>query len=163
MTTTGRRVPDDAMTQPITGGPAGAVGVAARPPGGPAPRRPRATAAEPPRRTVVDAVRRDSRYQELRRRQRRFVFTVTPLFLAWYGLFVGLSAFAPGLMSVPVLGSVNAGLLLGLAQFASTLAIVAAYRRFARREIDPRVRELRAVYEAGPAGADAHTEIRSLR
>ncbi|TCK22473.1 DUF485 domain-containing protein [Pseudonocardia endophytica] len=160
MTTTGRRVPDDAVTQPITGGPAGAVDVAARPPRGSTERRPHVT-ERPRHEAVADAVRRDPRFRELRTRQRRFVFTATPLFLAWYGLFVGLSAFAPSLMAVPVLGAVNAGMLLGLAQFASTLAIVAAYRRFARREIDPRVRDLRAVYAAG--SSDAHAEIRSLR
>jgi uncharacterized membrane protein (DUF485 family) len=40
-------------------------------------------------------------------------------------------------MSVPVLGAINLGMLLGLSQFATTLLIVAAYRHFARTPIDP--------------------------
>ncbi len=94
----------------------------------------------------VDAVRADFRYRELRTRRNRFVALATLLFLGWYGLFVGLSAFAPALMAVRVAGFVNLGFVLGLAQFASTLLIIAVFRRFARREIDPRVAELRAAH-----------------
>jgi uncharacterized membrane protein (DUF485 family) len=93
------------------------------------------------------AVHRSPQFGDVRRRLRRFVFTMTVVFLAWYLLFILLSAFAPGLMSVPVLGAINLGLLLGLSQFATTLLIVAAYRHFARTRIDPQVRAIRRAYE----------------
>ncbi|MEJ8279567.1 DUF485 domain-containing protein [Pseudonocardia spirodelae] len=113
-------------------------------PGGPVP-------AAPPVR-LADAVHADPRYRALRARRNRFVAVASVVFLAWYGLFVGLSAFAPSLTATPVLGSVNLGFLLGLSQFVSTLVIVGVYRRFAARELDPFVAQLREVH-GGHRGA----------
>jgi uncharacterized membrane protein (DUF485 family) len=81
---------------------------------------------------------------------------MTVVFLAWYQLFMLLSAFAVDLMSVPVLGVINVGMLLGLSQFATTLIIIAAYRHFARTRIDPRVRAIREAYGAG--GRDSEVD-----
>ena len=89
------------------------------------------------------AIHASPEFTDVRRRLRRFVFTMTVVFLAWYQLFMLLSAFAVDLMSIPVLGVINVGMLLGLSQFATTLIIVAAYRHFARTRIDPRVRAIR--------------------
>ena len=95
------------------------------------------------------AIHASPEFTDVRRRLRRFVFTMTVVFLAWYQLFMLLSAFAVDLMSVPVLGVINIGMLLGLSQFATTLIIVAAYRHFARTRIDPRVRAIREAYGGG--------------
>ena len=112
------------------------------------------------------AVHRSPEFADVRRRRRRFVLPVTVGFLLWYLLFVVLSAFVPGLMAVPVLGVINLGMVLGLLQFASTLAIVAAYLRYARTHLDPRVKALRSRHEgaahdgAGPAAPAADAGIR---
>lgn len=95
----------------------------------------------------VIAVHVSREFQELRHRKLRFAFSMTGVFLAWYLLFVLLSAFAPELMRTPALGSVNIGMLLGLSQFVSTLAIVIAYQRFARDRIDPGVDALQRAYD----------------
>lgn len=89
------------------------------------------------------AIQADPAFAELRSRFRRFVFPVSALFFLWYLTFVLLAAFARDLMATPVFGSVNLGLILGLSQFVSTIAITIAYGRFARTRLDPRVAELR--------------------
>jgi uncharacterized membrane protein (DUF485 family) len=52
-------------------------------------------------------------------------------------------------MARPVSGGITVGLLVGLAQFASTFALTAAYVRFARRRIDPLAAQIRADLPAG--------------
>jgi uncharacterized membrane protein (DUF485 family) len=100
------------------------------------------------------SIRNSHEFTALRRGFRRFVFPMSVLFFVWYLTYVLLAAYARDFMSQRLFGSVNVGLVLGLAQFASTVAITAGYVRYARRRIDPRVAELRAA--AGlPAEADA--------
>jgi uncharacterized membrane protein (DUF485 family) len=81
-------------------------------------------------------------FHELRGTTLRFTFPMSLVFLAWYLCYVLLSAYFPGFMGTRLFGAVNIGLLMGLGQFASTLLITAWYLRYARREIDPRVRDL---------------------
>jgi uncharacterized membrane protein (DUF485 family) len=88
-------------------------------------------------------------FQELRRRYRGWVLPVVAGALAWYFLYVALAAYATDFMARPVLGNVNVGLLLGLAQFASTFAITALYIRFADRVLDPVSTRIRDEFEAG--------------
>jgi uncharacterized membrane protein (DUF485 family) len=91
------------------------------------------------------AIREHPEFVRLRRRLTRFVFPVCGLFLTWYLTFVLLAAYAPGFMATKVTGSVTVGLLLGLSQFATTVAIMLWYARFARKKIDPKIAELRAL------------------
>ena len=86
-------------------------------------------------------------FAQLRSRFRRFVFPLTGLFLAWYFLFVVLSAFAPGFMGTKVFGNITVGLIFGLLQFVSTFAITMLYARWAEREFDPVADRLRARIE----------------
>jgi uncharacterized membrane protein (DUF485 family) len=90
------------------------------------------------------AIHASAEFQALRRVFRRFVVPVSALFFLWYLTYVLLAAYARGFMSHRVFGSVNVALLLGLLQFVSTIAITDAYRRYARKRIDPRVRRIRA-------------------
>ncbi|HET9140143.1 DUF485 domain-containing protein [Actinophytocola sp.] len=83
-------------------------------------------------------------FGELRHRFRAFVVPVSALFFVWYLTYVLLTVYARGLMGIKVIGSINVGLVLGLLQFASTIAITIAYQRYARRRIDPQVRLIRA-------------------
>lgn len=77
-------------------------------------------------------------FQDLRSRFRKFVFPMTGFFLAWYFLYVLAAIFAPGFMSIRVIGVINIGLIFGLLQFVTTFAITFIYARWANRELDPR-------------------------
>jgi uncharacterized membrane protein (DUF485 family) len=55
-------------------------------------------------------------------------------------------------MATPVLGQINIGLLLGLAQFVTTFAITMGYVRFANRRLDPPAAALRAELESTAGG-----------
>ena len=93
---------------------------------------------------VYAEVQSSPKFTELRGRFRRFVFPMSALFFLWYLTYVLLAAYARGFMSHRLFGAVNVGLLLGLLQFVSTLAITAGYLRFARRRLDPEVAAIRA-------------------
>ena len=96
-------------------------------------------AAGPDYPAIVDS----AAFVALRKRFRRFVFPMTALFLAWYMTYVLLAAYAPGFMGVRLTGSVTVGLVLGVLQFVSTIAITWGYVRYARRAIDPQVAQIR--------------------
>jgi uncharacterized membrane protein (DUF485 family) len=91
-------------------------------------------------------------FQELRRRYRAFVFPWTIAFLAWYLLFVALSNWAPDFMSTKVIGNVNLGLVLGLAQFATTFLIAWVYSRHAAARFDPLAAKIKAEFQAADSG-----------
>jgi uncharacterized membrane protein (DUF485 family) len=90
------------------------------------------------------AIHRSPEFVALRRRLTRFIFPMTALFLLWYLTYVLLAAYAHDFMRQRVTGSITVGLLLGLSQFVTTVLIMLAYGRFARRRIDPQVEALRA-------------------
>ncbi|MPZ80946.1 MAG: DUF485 domain-containing protein [Actinophytocola sp.] len=95
------------------------------------------------------AIQNSPEFAALRRRFRRFVFPMSALFFLWYLTYVLLAAYARGFMSHRLIGSVNVGLVLGLLQFVSTIAITVGYVRFARTKIDPQVAAIRT--DAGVA------------
>jgi uncharacterized membrane protein (DUF485 family) len=97
-----------------------------------------------------EAVRASRDFWTIRRRFGSFVGPACALFIVWYFLFVILAVFAPGFMRVSVFGDVNVGLCFGVLQFASTFAIAASYRRWARRRLDPLADRLRHRLEGGP-------------
>jgi uncharacterized membrane protein (DUF485 family) len=86
-------------------------------------------------------------FTKLRRTLRGFVFPVTIAFLAWYGLYVVLSAYARGFMGTKVIGNINIALIFGLLQFVSTFVIAWLYARFADRKLDPQSEQLRQAIE----------------
>ena len=88
------------------------------------------------------AMEADARFADLRRRFRSFAFPWTIAFLAWYLLYVLLSAFGRGFMDAKVVGHLNVAFFFGLLQFVSTFAIAWAYSRFANSRIDPLATEL---------------------
>ncbi|TCO53697.1 DUF485 domain-containing protein [Actinocrispum wychmicini] len=90
------------------------------------------------------AIHRSPEFIALRRRLTRFVLPMTGLFLTWYLTYVLLAAYAHDFMSTRVFGNITVGLLLGLSQFLTTVAIMLGYLRFARRTLDPAIAELRA-------------------
>jgi uncharacterized membrane protein (DUF485 family) len=96
-------------------------------------------------------VQRSEEFAGLRRKLRNFIFPVTVAFFLWYALYVLLSAYARGFMSVKIIGNINVALVLGLLQFVSTFVIAWYYARFANREIDPIADKINADLTAGAA------------
>jgi uncharacterized membrane protein (DUF485 family) len=84
-------------------------------------------------------------FLELRRRITVFVVPATCAFLLWYLGYVALSAYAPDFMGTPVYGVLNIGLMFGLLQFVTTIALTLLYARYARRKLDPQVAAVRAL------------------
>lgn len=86
----------------------------------------------------------DRKFRLLRARFQRLVVRFVGVFLGWYLLYLGLSAFARGFMAHSVIGHVNVALLLGVLQFASTFGLAWYYSRYARRMLDPLAAQIRA-------------------
>ena len=112
--------------------------------------------------TVHERVQAGPDFTELRRRLRGWAFAMSAAFLLWYLAFVLLASYARGVMATPVSGPITVGLLIGLAQFASTFALTAAYVRFARRRIDPLAAQIRISLERGGEAGTMHPTGRLL-
>jgi uncharacterized membrane protein (DUF485 family) len=93
------------------------------------------------------AIQASETFQNLRSRHRRFVFPVLAVCLVWYFAYVLLAAYAHDFMATPVFGSVNVGLLLGLAQVVTTFAVTMWYVSFANKHLDPIALEIRESVE----------------
>jgi uncharacterized membrane protein (DUF485 family) len=106
-----------------------------------------APAAPPP--DAYRQVAESPDFAELRRTLRRFVFPMTAVFLAWYALYVLLSAYARDFMDTKVVGNINVALVFGLLQFVTTFLIAWLYARYAGRRLDPIAERLRARVEQG--------------
>ena len=85
-------------------------------------------------------------FQELRRRYRSFAIPWTVAFLVWYMLYVIMSNWATDFMNIRVVGNINAALVFGLLQFASTFLIAFLYARKAHRDFDPLATKLEELY-----------------
>jgi len=94
-------------------------------------------------------VQSSDEFVQLRRKFRNFAFPMTLVFVFWYFLYVLLSTYAVGFMSIPLIGYVNVGLAMGLAQFATTFGITWLYVRHANRHLDPLAAQLRDDLEGG--------------
>ncbi|MFD8557327.1 DUF485 domain-containing protein [Streptosporangium canum] len=93
--------------------------------------------------SVYEHIQGEERFQELKRRFRSWAFPMTAAFLAWYLLYVVLSAWARDFMGTKVFGNINVALIFGLLQFVSTFLIAWAYSRYAEKKIDPVADEIR--------------------
>lgn len=99
-------------------------------------------------RTGYLEMEQDPRFGALKKRQRSFIFPVTAAFLAWFLLYVVMSAYARDFMAKELIDHINVALVFGLLQFVSTFLIAWAYSRFARTRLDPVATELREELEA---------------
>lgn len=93
--------------------------------------------------TVYEQVHDSPEFADLRSRLRRFVFPMSAAFLIWYLAYVLLASYAPGFMSIKVMGNINIGLIIGLLQFVTTFVITTVYVRYANTRLDPLAEELR--------------------
>ncbi|GAA1800801.1 DUF485 domain-containing protein [Planosporangium flavigriseum] len=97
------------------------------------------------------AVEQSPEFASLRKALRSFVFPMTVAFFVWYALYVILSAYARGFMSVKIVGHINVALVFGLLQFVSTFLIAWLYSRYADRRLDPLAEQLRERVEGDHA------------
>ena len=88
-------------------------------------------------------VQQSAEFGDLRRSYRSFAFPLTVAFIAWYLLYVLLSAFGRGFMDTKVVGHLNVAFFFGLLQFVSTFLIALVYSRYANRRLDPLAGEIR--------------------
>ncbi|GLI29297.1 MULTISPECIES: DUF485 domain-containing protein [Brachybacterium] len=100
-------------------------------------------AAPSPTPEQFQAVQKSEEFGRLRSSFRSFAIPMTVAFLVWYFAYVLLSTYAEGLMSTPVLGNLNLGLLMGISQFLMTFLITWLYIRHANRNLDPIAEKLR--------------------
>lgn len=105
--------------------------------------------AQPPNAEQYLAAQRSPEFAGLRKALRGFIFPMTIAFLAWYALYVILSAYARGFMTTQVVGNINVALVFGLLQFVSTFLIAWLYVRYADRRLDPIADRMRAELENG--------------
>jgi len=75
-------------------------------------------------------------FQDLKRKFRGFAFPLTVAFLAWYFLYVALTAFAREWVSTPVIGNINIAFVLGVLQFVTTFLIMWLYERHSSHSLD---------------------------
>jgi uncharacterized membrane protein (DUF485 family) len=83
------------------------------------------------------AIEESPEFQELVRKQRRFVIPATIFFLTWYLGFVVLCGYAPDFMGESLYQGFTVGYALALSQFVMTWALGWLYLRKADREFDP--------------------------
>ena len=86
-------------------------------------------------------------FMALRRALRRFVFPMTVAFLAWYLLYVLLSAYARDFMATKVFGNINIAFIFGVLQFVTTFLIAYWYSKYARTRLDPLAEQMRDTLE----------------
>lgn len=114
------------------------------------------SSSEPPDGLNYTQVRQSAEFAELRHSYRSFAFPLTIAFVSWYLLYVLLSNYAGGLMSVKVVGSINVAFVFGLAQFLSTFLIAWWYSRHAAAKLDPKAGAIKARLE-GELADGKHT------
>ncbi|KNE80333.1 hypothetical protein ADZ36_22625 [Streptomyces fradiae] len=96
---------------------------------------------------MYEQLRADPRMARLRAARRRPLFRVTGTVTGLYLLTALLANHARDLMGAQIAGPLNVGLLLGLAQCATTVWAALWYARYARTELDPDADRLRVVHQ----------------
>lgn len=120
-------------------------------------------ATDPPRdaQATIDyqAIQASEEFGTLRSRHRSFAFPLAVAFLVWYFAYVLLADYAHDFMSTPVIGHINMGVILGLAQFVTTFGITMWYVSYANRKLDPLATSIRSDIEGADSGE--HEEAHS--
>jgi uncharacterized membrane protein (DUF485 family) len=93
--------------------------------------------------STFEDVQATPEFQGLKRTLRRFIFPATIGFLAWYLLYVLMSAYARDFMATQLFGNINIAYVFGLLQFVSTFVIAFVYSRYADKHFDPTADRIR--------------------
>ncbi|HLR27848.1 MAG TPA: DUF485 domain-containing protein [Ruania sp.] len=96
-----------------------------------------ASRAPTPTAAQYQRIQESDDFTQLRSNFRAFSIPMTVAFMVWYFSYVLMSAFATDVMSTPVVGSLNLGLVWGLGQFVTTFLITWLYVRRSRVKLDP--------------------------
>jgi len=96
----------------------------------------------------------DPRFLALKKSLYSFIFPMSLAFMAWYLLYVLMSAFGRDVMGTVLFGSVNVALVFGILQFVSTFGIAVLYTSYARRKLDAPAIELRDELQNSTAGKE---------
>jgi uncharacterized membrane protein (DUF485 family) len=75
-------------------------------------------------------------FQALKKKFRNYAFPVAALSLAWYFLYVLLTAFARDALKVELVENINLAFVLGLLQFVTTFLIAWAYDKHSTKHLD---------------------------
>lgn len=102
---------------------------------------------------IYDQLAGREEFKQLRHNYRAFVIPACAVFIAWYGLYVTMSMFAPSFMNHVLVGKINVALVFGLLQFVTTFLIAWLYSRYSNAKLDPLSSQLVAEFEAYRAGA----------
>ncbi len=86
-------------------------------------------------------------FVKLKKTYRSFTFPMSVAFFVWYLLYVLVAIYAPGFMGTQVLGSINMGVVLGMAQFVTTFLITWIYIQYANKNIEPQAAAIREEME----------------
>ena len=92
---------------------------------------------------TFEEVQDSEEFQGLKRTLRRFVFPATIGFIAWYLLYVLMSAYARDFMATKLFGNINIAYVFGLLQFVSTFVIAYVYAKYADKHFDPTADRIR--------------------
>lgn len=82
-------------------------------------------------------------FSKLKKTYRSFTFPMSVAFFVWYLLYVLMAIYAPDFMATQVAGSINMGVVLGLAQFITTFLITWIYIQYANKNIEPQAAAIR--------------------
>lgn len=102
----------------------------------------------------IDFVRieKTEEFQKLKSSKYKFVFTIPLLFIAYYLLFIVLSAYAKGFMSTLVFGNFTFGYLIGISYYLVIWALAGVYV-WKARQYDKQVEEIIEKYGPKEKGA----------
>jgi uncharacterized membrane protein (DUF485 family) len=93
------------------------------------------------------AIEKSPEFENLRHRQRSFVFPVLAACVVWFVVYVCLAGWATDFMSTKVFGNINWAIILGLAQIVTTFIVTTWYVSFANRRLDPLAAQIREEIE----------------
>lgn len=85
---------------------------------------------------VWEKTQASEEFQALKRKFRNYAFPIAAVSLAWYFLYVLLTAFARDWIKTPVMGNINLAFVLGLLQFLTTFGIAWAYDNHSTKHLD---------------------------
>ena len=97
----------------------------------------------------VTRIQNNPAFAELVKTRKSFAWTLTILMLVIYFGFIALVAFAPGVIGMPIGGSITWGLALGIAVILSAIALTGLYVWRANSSFDEMTRAIVAKNASG--------------
>ncbi|MFI7702198.1 DUF485 domain-containing protein [Nonomuraea sp. NPDC049480] len=93
------------------------------------------------------ALQRSAAFARLRSRSRRYLVSMTALFLGMFAITVALAGWMPESLAVSVFGHVNLGMLFAVGLIVLPVIITAVHLFYAGRRLDPLAERIREEFE----------------